>query len=142
MGAGSPRALVSNGIGYAFRHFYPSVYPVRIYESSDLRNPDHLDVRVNMAIEKALWYLHTQQRRAAYGAVPVGYWTGDHQPNRRHPAANAAQQREYPGLHIGFDGGLDQLVGKAFKFGSRERFHQVLGHPVHRHDIRKIDLGT
>ena len=55
-------------------------YPVMIYESSDLSNPDHLDVRINMAIDEGLWYLHTNMNRATYGSgspgydQPYGYW--------------------------------------------------------------------
>ncbi len=55
-------------------------YPVKIYESSDLSNPDHLDVRINMAIDEGLWNLHTTLNRATYAAgspgyeQPYGYW--------------------------------------------------------------------
>ena len=31
---------------------HQDTYPVMIYESSDLSNPDHLDVRINMAIDE------------------------------------------------------------------------------------------
>lgn len=55
-------------------------YPVMIYESSDLSNPDHLDVRINMAIDEGLWYLHTRMSRSTYASgspgygQPYGYW--------------------------------------------------------------------
>jgi len=48
-------------------------YPVMIYESSDLSNPDHLDVRINMAIDEGLWYLHTNMIRAIYASGSPGY---------------------------------------------------------------------
>ncbi len=56
-------------------------YGVRIYESTDLSIKAHLNVRINMAIEEGLWYLHTHLNRATYGggspgyAQPYGYWT-------------------------------------------------------------------
>ena len=55
-------------------------YLVKIYESSDLSKPAHLDVRINMAIDEGLWYLHTNMIRANYPAgapgysQPYGYW--------------------------------------------------------------------
>ena len=51
-----------------------------IYESFDLSNPDHLDVRINMAVDEGLWYLHTNMNLATYGSgspgydQPYGYW--------------------------------------------------------------------
>ncbi|RZB38211.1 MAG: hypothetical protein SRB2_00557 [Desulfobacteraceae bacterium Eth-SRB2] len=51
-------------------------YPVRIYESSDLSVPNHLDVRINMAIDEGLWWLHTNMIRdnfPAGGAPGYGY---------------------------------------------------------------------
>lgn len=56
-------------------------YLVKIYESSDLSKPDELDVRINMAIDEGLWWLHTNMIRATYGPLspgysqPYGYWT-------------------------------------------------------------------
>ena len=61
-------------------------YLVMIYESSDLSNPDHLDVRINMAIDEGLWYLHTSMIRATYGSgspgydQPYGYWDPSYYP--------------------------------------------------------------
>jgi PKD repeat protein len=61
-------------------HTHQDTYPVMIYESSDLGNPDHLDVRINMAIDEGLWYLHTKMIRATYSSgapgydQPYGYW--------------------------------------------------------------------
>ena len=55
-------------------------YRIRMYESTDLRNNDHLDVRVNMAIDEGLWRLHVNLVRMTYGAgspgygQPYGYW--------------------------------------------------------------------
>jgi hypothetical protein len=55
-------------------------YLVKIYESSDLSKPDELDVRINMAIDEGLWWLHTNMIRAIYGPIspgynqPYGYW--------------------------------------------------------------------
>jgi large repetitive protein len=55
---------------------HQDTYPVRIYESSDLSNPDHLDARINMAIDEGLWWLHTNMIRdnfPAGGAPDYGY---------------------------------------------------------------------
>ncbi|MHC4180358.1 MAG: hypothetical protein ACYSWU_22880, partial [Planctomycetota bacterium] len=55
-------------------------YKVKLWESSDLSNPDHLDVRINMAIDEGLWWLHKRMVRATFGAgapgygEPYGYW--------------------------------------------------------------------
>jgi hypothetical protein len=55
-------------------------YKVSLWESSDLSNPDHLDVRRNMSIDEGLWWLHKYMVRATYGAgapgygQPYGYW--------------------------------------------------------------------
>lgn len=55
-------------------------YPVRIYDSSDLSIHSHLDVRVNIAVDEALWYLHKSMTRANYPAgshgygQPYGFW--------------------------------------------------------------------
>ena len=65
---------------------HQDTYPVMIYESSDLSNPDHLDVRINMAIDEGLWYLHTNMNRATYGSgspgyeQPYGYWLPSYYP--------------------------------------------------------------
>ncbi|MGD2109826.1 MAG: hypothetical protein PVI86_10575 [Phycisphaerae bacterium] len=56
-------------------------YRVRLYESSDLGDPNHLDVRVNMAVDEGLWWVHTTMVRADYAPgppgyeQPYGYWT-------------------------------------------------------------------
>jgi hypothetical protein len=61
-------------------------YPVKIYESNDLNVPEQLDVRVNMAIDEALWYLHTNMIRETYPAgspgygQPYGYWDPSYYP--------------------------------------------------------------
>ena len=52
---------------------HQDTYPVKIYESSDLSDPDHLDVRINMAIDEGLWYLHTNMIRAIYASGSPGY---------------------------------------------------------------------
>lgn len=57
-------------------------YWVQIQSSSDLSNPNHLDVRANMAIDQALWWMHTTMARGQYadGATgynqTYGYWDG------------------------------------------------------------------
>ena len=48
-------------------------YPVEIYQSSDLSDPDQLDVRINMSIDEGLWYLHTTMIRDSYGTGSPGY---------------------------------------------------------------------
>ena len=59
---------------------HQDTYPVMIYESSDLSDSDHLDVRINMAIDEGLWYLHTHLNRGTYASgspgydQPYGYW--------------------------------------------------------------------
>lgn len=57
------------------------VYRVKIYESSDLSIPGHLDVRINMSIDAGLWWLHKTMARGTlaggspgYGQ-PYGYWS-------------------------------------------------------------------
>ena len=47
-------------------------YPIKMFESTDLRNNDHLDVRVNMAIDEGLWKLHVDLVRTTYGAGSPG----------------------------------------------------------------------
>ena len=55
-------------------------YPIKIHESSDLSDPNQLDVRINMAIDEGLWWLHRTTNRATYPAgspgyeQPYGYW--------------------------------------------------------------------
>jgi hypothetical protein len=55
-------------------------YPVKIFESSDLCDPSQEDVRISMAVDEGLWYLHTTMIRATYGPgspgyeQPYGYW--------------------------------------------------------------------
>lgn len=48
-------------------------YLVKVFASSDLTNPQHLDVRVNMAIDQGLWWLHTNMQRQQYQAGAPGY---------------------------------------------------------------------
>ena len=48
-------------------------YPIIIRESANLGIPAHLDVRIDMAIDEGLWYLHTNMIRNAYGAGAPGY---------------------------------------------------------------------
>jgi hypothetical protein len=61
-------------------------YPVQIYESSDLGIPEHLDVRINMAVDEGLWWLQTHMLRATYAAgspgyeQPYGYWDPSYYP--------------------------------------------------------------
>ena len=55
-------------------------YVTLIQESSDLSIPDHVDVRINMAIDEGLWWLHKNMVRGDYSAAapgygePYGYW--------------------------------------------------------------------
>ena len=55
-------------------------YSIEIHQSSDMGNNLHLQVRINMAIDRGLWYLHTSMSRATFGAAapgygqPWGYW--------------------------------------------------------------------
>ncbi len=48
-------------------------YRVKIYQSSDLSNPEELDVRVNMSIDEGLWNLHKTMIRGIYPAAAPGY---------------------------------------------------------------------
>jgi hypothetical protein len=56
-------------------------YRLRIHASSDLSKPQELDVRINMAIDEGLWYLHTTMGRGTFAAgspgfgQPYGYWS-------------------------------------------------------------------
>ena len=36
---------------------------------------------------------------------------------------------------------LDQVVDQLLELGARKRLDQVLGYPVHRHDVGEVDLG-
>lgn len=54
-----------------------------------------LDVEVNMAIDKGLWYLHKRQVLGSVGGVPTGYWQSTSQPfgyNTRAAASGSAVQ--------------------------------------------------
>jgi len=61
-------------------------YLVKICESSDLSIPEQLDVRINMAVDEGLWYLHISMIRETYGAgapgygQPYGYWNPGYYP--------------------------------------------------------------
>jgi hypothetical protein len=55
-------------------------YLVMIYESSDLSDPLHLNVRINMAIDEGLWYLHTHMNRGTIAGQPSGYWDPSYYP--------------------------------------------------------------
>jgi|GEM_PF-1098100 len=48
-------------------------YLIQLLESTDLAKPDHLDVRINMAIDAGLWWLHTNMVRGQYAAGSPGY---------------------------------------------------------------------
>ena len=56
-------------------------YRLRLLESSDLSNPEHLDIRINMAVDEGLWWLHTHMNRGTYDGAspgygqPYGYWS-------------------------------------------------------------------
>ena len=47
-------------------------YRIIIRESTDMGNPAHLQVRINMAIDQGLWYLQTSMSRATFGAWATG----------------------------------------------------------------------
>jgi hypothetical protein len=55
-------------------------YFVEIFESSDLSIPEQLDVRINMAIDEGLWWLHKTMNRQTFSGgspgygQPYGYW--------------------------------------------------------------------
>ncbi|MCX6345346.1 MAG: hypothetical protein NT018_09785 [Armatimonadetes bacterium] len=49
------------------------IYPIKIYLSADLSVPAELDVRRDVAIDEALWYLHTCLLRGNYGSGAPGY---------------------------------------------------------------------
>src|SRR5207247_2106532 len=64
-----------------------ATYPVKIEDSGALpgngqMEPNRMDVRINMAIDEGLWYLHVNQTRLTYGdgspgyAQTYGYWSG------------------------------------------------------------------
>lgn len=61
-------------------------YFIQIYESTDLSDSDHLDVRINMAIDEGLWWLHTNMVRGNYAAgspgygQPYGHWDPSYYP--------------------------------------------------------------
>ena len=42
--------------------------------------------------------------------------------------------------HARLDGALDEAVDQLLKLRTGQAAHQVLGHAVHRHDVRKVDL--
>jgi large repetitive protein len=48
-------------------------YRLKIHTSSDLGKPQELDVRINMAIDEGLWYLHTTMGRSTFAAGSPGY---------------------------------------------------------------------
>ncbi|MCK4659598.1 MAG: hypothetical protein KAV82_08780 [Phycisphaerae bacterium] len=56
------------------------IYRTKIHDSSDPADPEHLDVRINMAIDEGLWWLHKTMVHAVFGAgapgyeQPYGYW--------------------------------------------------------------------
>jgi hypothetical protein len=73
---------VSNGLGSEDS----DQYPIRIHESSDLSNSNHLEVRINMAVDEGLWWLHSNMIRGTYGPgspgydQPYGYWDPGYYP--------------------------------------------------------------
>ena len=50
-----------------------AAYPVKFQLSSDLTDPNQMDVRVNVAIDQGLWYLHVNQSRSTYADSAPGY---------------------------------------------------------------------
>ncbi|MCX5639070.1 MAG: thrombospondin type 3 repeat-containing protein, partial [Planctomycetota bacterium] len=107
-GAGTAWTSISNPYNLGVKHVYNGIvgqiyiatlyirdgsgnqsqdeYLVKIYESSDLSIPEQLDVRINIAIDEGLWYLHTNMIRDTYAAgspgygQPYGYWDPGYYP--------------------------------------------------------------
>jgi hypothetical protein len=58
-------------------------YPITIFDASDPSVSSNLDVKVNIAIDEGLWYLHNNLNRYSFAAgasgygQPYGYWTED-----------------------------------------------------------------
>ncbi|MGD9972827.1 MAG: DUF1566 domain-containing protein [Desulfatirhabdiaceae bacterium] len=48
-------------------------FQLQLRESNNLTLPDHLDVRIEMAIDAGLWWLHTNMIRNQYAAGSPGY---------------------------------------------------------------------
>ena len=57
-----------------------AAYPIKMYLSTDLTDPTHIDVRAAVAEDEGLWYLHkTMNRSSAAGPYQnqnYGYWAG------------------------------------------------------------------
>lgn len=92
------------------------IYPVQIYESSDLTNRQHLDVRVNMAVDEGLWWLHTNMVRNDYAndapgyGQPYGEWADS---KYRYPLAStcvAVDAFQLHGSKVNADYGRDPYV--------------------------------
>ena len=72
-------------------------YPIQIFKSADLGIPAELDVRINMAIDEGLWYLHTTMNRSTYAAgapgygQPYGSWTNTYPQPTAGTAVDAFQ---------------------------------------------------
>lgn len=60
---------VQNAIG----EVATDTYRLQIYQSSDLGKPQELKVRINMAIDEGLWYLHTTMSRSTFAAGSPGF---------------------------------------------------------------------
>ncbi len=71
-------------------------YKTRIHLSSDLSDPAQMDVRINMAIDEGLWWLHRTMIRGTYGAgspgydQPYGWWDVSGGANYDMPAVGTA----------------------------------------------------
>lgn len=48
-------------------------YAIKLYEYSDPGKQSHMDIRIKMAIDEGLWWLHTHLVRNEYGAGSPGY---------------------------------------------------------------------
>jgi hypothetical protein len=84
-------------------------YPIEIHQSADMGDKAQLQVRINMAIDRGLWHLHTNMIRANYGAgapgygQPYGYWS-DSYPRAATGTSVDAFQLHGSMVHGDYDG--------------------------------------
>ena len=74
--------------------------------------PQSLDVEVNMAIDRGLWYLHKRQGLSSVGGVPTGYWlsSSPYQQTVAAATASAVQAFEIHGHFASGNGAEDPYV--------------------------------
>lgn len=84
-------------------------YLIEIQESTDLSIRAHLDVRINMAIDEGLWWLHTNMIRDTYPdgspgyEQKYGYWDPGYYPLGSTSVAVDAFQLHGSKAHLDFD---------------------------------------